>query len=137
MHRCAGGTRLPCAGWGQVGGDHGEHPPSLRTVESYKYGSTLDVPVEVICICSGWNREPNEYLPHTKQAEQRESRCCDRPRYPAWLLPLKVNYEKHSLTLFKSSSNPSSLEASTSTTPSLFSPHATNFMLVKNIITVY
>lgn len=39
---------------------------------------------------------PTNYLPHTKQAENRESWCCDRPRYTAWLLPLNVNYGKHS-----------------------------------------
>lgn len=29
------GIGVQCAGWGQIGGDRGEHPPSLRTVESY------------------------------------------------------------------------------------------------------
>lgn len=41
-------------------------------------------------------KSPTEYLPSTKQAENRESQCCDRPRYTAWLLPLNVNYGKHS-----------------------------------------
>lgn len=34
-HGTALGTGVGCAGWGRVGSDHGEHPPSLRTVESY------------------------------------------------------------------------------------------------------